>query len=104
MTPDLDALKQAIEAALARALPQHSPIAPELVAAMRYATLTGGKRLRPMLVCAACTGVGGTRDQALAPACAGEFIHATSYQTPVVQISHLDEPHWTELFQGARRP
>ena len=35
---------------------------------------------------------------------AGEFIHATSHQTPVVQISHLDEPHWTELFQGARRP
>jgi gamma-D-glutamyl-L-lysine dipeptidyl-peptidase len=35
---------------------------------------------------------------------AGEFIHATSYQRPVVQISRLDEPHWTELFQGARRP
>ena len=78
MTPDLDALKQAIETALARALPQQSPIAPELVAAMRYATLTGGKRLRPMLVCAACTGVGGTLEQALAPACAVEFIHAYS--------------------------
>ena len=35
---------------------------------------------------------------------AGEFIHATSYQAPVVQISHLDEPHWTDLFHGARRP
>ena len=35
---------------------------------------------------------------------AGEFIHATSHQTPVVQISRLDEPHWTELFRGARRP
>jgi len=35
---------------------------------------------------------------------AGEFIHATSHQTPVVQISRLDEPHWTGLFQGARRP
>lgn len=35
---------------------------------------------------------------------AGEFIHATSHQTPIVQISHLDEPHWTALFQGARRP
>jgi gamma-D-glutamyl-L-lysine dipeptidyl-peptidase len=34
----------------------------------------------------------------------GEFIHATSYQRPVVQISRLAEPHWTELFQGARRP
>jgi gamma-D-glutamyl-L-lysine dipeptidyl-peptidase len=35
---------------------------------------------------------------------AGEFIHATTHQTPVVQISHLDEEHWTELYQGARRP
>jgi geranylgeranyl pyrophosphate synthase len=78
MTPDLGDLKAVIEAALARHLPEHSPIAPELVAAMRYATLTGGKRLRPMLVCAACTGVGGTLEQALAPACAVEFIHAYS--------------------------
>jgi geranylgeranyl pyrophosphate synthase len=78
MTPDLGDLKPVIEAALARHLPDHSAIAPELVAAMRYATLTGGKRLRPLLVCAACTAVGGTVQQALAPACAVEFIHAYS--------------------------
>jgi cell wall-associated NlpC family hydrolase len=35
---------------------------------------------------------------------AGEFIHATSHLIPVVQISRLAEPHWTELFWGARRP
>lgn len=35
---------------------------------------------------------------------APHFIHATSYQVPVVQISSLEEPHWTELFWGARRP
>ena len=34
----------------------------------------------------------------------GEFIHATTHQQPVVQVSRLDEPHWTELFRGARRP
>ncbi len=34
----------------------------------------------------------------------GEFIHATSHLRPVVQISRLDEPHWTGLYQGARRP
>jgi cell wall-associated NlpC family hydrolase len=34
----------------------------------------------------------------------GEFIHATMHQRPIVQISRLDEPHWTDLFQGARRP
>jgi len=78
MTRDLGDLKSAIEAALARHLPDHSAIAPDLVEAMRYATLTGGKRLRPMLVCAACTAVGGSVEQALAPACAVEFIHAYS--------------------------
>ncbi len=34
----------------------------------------------------------------------GEFIHATTHQRPVVQISRLDEAHWTSLYWGARRP
>ena len=34
----------------------------------------------------------------------GEFIHATTHLRPVVQISHLAEAHWTELYWGARRP
>jgi cell wall-associated NlpC family hydrolase len=34
----------------------------------------------------------------------GEFIHATTYQQPIVQISRLDEPYWTGLYRGARRP
>jgi len=34
----------------------------------------------------------------------GEFIHATPYRRPIVQISRLDEAHWTELYCGARRP
>lgn len=34
----------------------------------------------------------------------GQFIHATTHQWPVVQISRLDEPHWTALYRGARRP
>jgi hypothetical protein len=32
------------------------------------------------------------------------FIHATTHQYPVVQISRLDEPHWTGRYRGARRP
>lgn len=32
-----------------------------------------------------------------------EFINATTWQRPVVQISRLDEAHWKELYQGARR-
>jgi cell wall-associated NlpC family hydrolase len=34
----------------------------------------------------------------------GEFIHATAHLRPVIQISHLDDPHWTGLFVSARRP
>jgi cell wall-associated NlpC family hydrolase len=33
----------------------------------------------------------------------GEFIHATTYERPIVQISRLDDAHWTALYQGARR-
>lgn len=35
---------------------------------------------------------------------AEEFINATTWQKPVVQISRLDEAHWKELYQGPRRP
>ncbi len=34
----------------------------------------------------------------------GQFIHATTHLVPVVQISRLKEPHWSELFVVARRP
>ena len=34
----------------------------------------------------------------------GEFIHATTNNKPVVQISKLDDEHWTKLFVTARRP
>jgi geranylgeranyl pyrophosphate synthase len=78
MTPDLQALKRIVDEALARTLPDHSPIAPSLVEAMRYAALTGGKRLRPLMVCASATALGGALEHALAPACAVEFIHAYS--------------------------
>jgi cell wall-associated NlpC family hydrolase len=33
----------------------------------------------------------------------GEFIHATTWQKPVVQISRLDDPHWSALLAGCRR-
>ena len=46
--------------------------------AMRYAVLGGGKRLRPLLVLAACEAVAGNVRSALRPACAVELIHAYS--------------------------
>jgi cell wall-associated NlpC family hydrolase len=33
----------------------------------------------------------------------GEFIHATAYKRPVVQVSRLDDPHWGELLAACRR-
>lgn len=35
---------------------------------------------------------------------AEEFIHATTWMKPVVQISRLGDAHWREIYQGARRP
>ena len=46
--------------------------------AMRYAVLDGGKRLRPLLVLAACEAVNVSLQAALRAACAVELIHAYS--------------------------
>lgn len=45
---------------------------------MRYGVLDGGKRLRPLLVLAACQAVQGQEELALRAACAVELIHAYS--------------------------
>ncbi len=33
----------------------------------------------------------------------GEFINATPWHSPVIQIDRLDDPHWTKLLVAARR-
>ena len=63
------------------ACPDSKPAAAGLVSlnlAMRYAVLDGGKRLRPLLVLAACEAVHGNPQAALRAACAVELIHAYS--------------------------
>ena len=69
-----------VEAALTQwvACPETSPAPAGLGDAMRYAVLDGGKRLRPLLVLAACEAVGGNPEAALRAACAVELIHAYS--------------------------
>ena len=69
-----------IEHALSRwvACPNDSPAPAGLGDAMRYAVLDGGKRLRPLLVMAACEAVNGNPRAALRSACAVELIHAYS--------------------------
>jgi farnesyl diphosphate synthase len=70
----------AVEHALQRwvAPPEPVPAPAGLGDAMRYAVLDGGKRLRPLLVMAACEAVDGNRAAALRVACAVELIHAYS--------------------------
>ena len=67
---------QAVEAALARWVPENAPAG--LGLAMRYGVLDGGKRVRPLLVLAAAQAVQGLREAALRAACAVELIHAYS--------------------------
>jgi len=74
----LDGFVERIEAALAERLPRQSDLSPTLIDAMRYATLGGGKRIRPLLTCATATSLGAELSRALAPACAVEYIHAYS--------------------------
>jgi len=69
---ELDAFETALDAWV----PADAPAG--LGAAMRYAVLDGGKRLRPLLVLAAAEAVGGSREAALRAACAVELIHAYS--------------------------
>ncbi|EGJ08790.1 polyprenyl synthetase family protein [Rubrivivax benzoatilyticus] len=66
----------AVEAALEAWVPDNAPAG--LGEAMRYGVLDGGKRLRPLLVMAACEALGGSREAALRSACAVELIHAYS--------------------------
>ncbi|NBW77552.1 MAG: polyprenyl synthetase family protein [Betaproteobacteria bacterium] len=67
---------QQVEGALSAWVGQDAP--PVLAAAMRYAVLDGGKRLRPLLVLATCEALGGNAQAALRAACAVELIHAYS--------------------------
>jgi farnesyl diphosphate synthase len=66
------------ESALQRWLPEDTQIPEYLHTAMRYASLDGGKRVRPILVYATGKALGVPLEQLDGPACAIEFIHAYS--------------------------
>ena len=65
-----------VERALQRWVPPGAPA--RLGDAMRYGVLDGGKRLRPLLVMAACEAAAGERAAALRAGVAVELIHAYS--------------------------
>lgn len=71
--------RRLVDDALARALPEAGSADPgRLKEGMRYAVLQGGKRMRPLVIIAACEAVGGAAEAALPACCALEMIHAYS--------------------------
>ena len=67
-----------VEAALPRCLESLGEIPERLREAMAYSLEAGGKRLRPVLLLAACEAGGGSLEEAMPFACALEMIHTYS--------------------------
>lgn len=67
-----------IDAALDRFLPRETELPHSVHKAMRYSVFAGGKRVRPILLLAACQAVGGSVERAMPAACAMEMIHTYS--------------------------
>jgi farnesyl diphosphate synthase len=76
LTAGRDQQRLAVEAALQAWVPEDAPAG--LGQAMRYGVLDGGKRLRPLLVLAACQALQGDSAAAMRAAVAVELIHAYS--------------------------
>lgn len=70
--------RQTAEQALTPMLTSLGEIPERLLEAMRYSLEAGGKRLRPVMLLAACEMAGGRTDVALPFACALEMIHTYS--------------------------
>ncbi len=71
-------IQREVDAAFDAFLPVPDDARGRLVEAMRYAAIGGGKRVRPLLVCATAGLFGVDRDAAVNTGCAVEAIHAYS--------------------------
>ncbi|HXV22596.1 MAG TPA: farnesyl diphosphate synthase [Desulfuromonadales bacterium] len=67
-----------VDRALDSYLPAEDTLPVALHKAMRYSVFAGGKRIRPVLMIAACEAVGGDAERVLPAACAMEMIHTYS--------------------------
>lgn len=67
-----------VDEALDRFLPAETELPHSLHKSMRYSVFAGGKRVRPILMLAACQAVGGDTERAIPAACAMEMIHTYS--------------------------
>ena len=70
--------QQRIQPWLEQFLQQQNQLSSPLAAAMRYAVLNGGKRVRPALAYGACLACGGDMAQADSAAGAVELVHCYS--------------------------
>ena len=70
----LDERKVLLDETILRHLPEENPSDP-LTSAVRYAVLTPGKRIRPILMLATAEFLGAPPERVLSAACAIEFLH-----------------------------
>lgn len=78
MLTKLNEYTDIINEALVSYLPKADKGQKSIVKAMKYSLLNGGKRLRPALVLEFCKVCGGKIDDAIAFACAVEYVHTYS--------------------------
>lgn len=78
ITDRLTYYRERVDTALLQYLPKPEQTGTTLEAAMQYATLNGGKRIRPVLVYATGNALGAVPEILDVPACAIEFMHAYS--------------------------
>ena len=69
----LAAVNEALENCFTESCPQQG-----LLEAMRYSLLSGGKRIRPVLLLSFCEQCGGSAEDAMGAACAVEMLHTYS--------------------------
>ena len=78
MRENYDEYKEIIEEHLLDFMPTVDSKSQVLYDAMKYSLTAGGKRLRPVLLLAACEFAGGNSAKAIPFACAVEYIHTYS--------------------------
>lgn len=78
LEPYMKNVASELEAYFAEAFPAEWDMPPALLESMRYSLDAGGKRLRPLLVMAACESLGGNLKAAVRVAAAVEMVHTYS--------------------------
>ena len=72
-------LRRLVNKSLLERIPSKSDVGEDLLEAMSYAVMGGGKRIRPIFTLAACESAGASISSAIDAACAVEMVHAYSF-------------------------